>query len=272
MSSNKAREVIHTRIWGEEPEPDNAFAAAVCRCHGYDVYGDVLGKAGWVEYLYLLFRGEAPTSTQSRLLEDLAVALANPGPRDASVHAAMAGGVGGGTAAACLTAALAVGAGGLGGAREVHRAMTCFTAWGTDVEAWRTGLPRFADVGVVEVWPVPEHPPGFDPHGVSCPTPVRQALAHLARLSTGPYLPWLEAQRYELEAIAGLPLAMPAVTAAALADLGFDADQGEMLALLLRLPGAAAHALEQGDNGFKRFPFFAIDIINDPAKGERTPR
>jgi citrate synthase len=29
-----------------------------------------------------------------------------------------------------------------------------------------------------------------------------------------------------------------------------------MLYLLLRLPGAAAHALEQKQLGFKRFPFF----------------
>jgi citrate synthase len=264
MPDDKAAEVIHTRIWREEAEPDNPFAAAVCRCHGYDVYGDLLGKADFVDYLYLLFRGEAPAPAARRLLGDLAVALANPGPRDASVHAAMAGGIGGASAAACLTAALAVGAGGLGGAREVHRFMTGLARWGTDTEAWRTGLPGFAAVPTVEVWPLPEHPPGFDPHGVSCPTPVRQALARLACHGAGPHLAWLHGARDTLEGVAGLPLAMPAVAAAALADLGFDADQGEMLALLLRLPGAAAHALEQRGLGYKRFPFFALHLEDDP--------
>jgi len=264
MAEDKPVEVIHTCIWQEQAEPDNPFAAAVCRCHGYDVFGDMLGKAGYLDYLYLLFRGEAPTPLQARLLGDLAVVLANPGPRDPSVHAAMAGGVGGATAAACLSAALAVGAGGLGGAREVHRTMVCLDTWGTDLDAWRAGLPNYAQVAVVAVWPAPEHPPGFDPHGVSCPTPVRQALAHLAGHGVGRYLPWLHSQREALEVLAGLPLAMPAVAAAALADLGFDADQGEMLALLLRLPGAAAHALEQRGVGYKKFPFFGVQLMNDP--------
>lgn len=264
MAEDKVAEAVHTRIWREEPEPDNPFAASVCRCHGYDVYGDLLGKADYLDYLYLLFRGEAPSPAARRLLSDLALILANPGPRDPSVHAAMAGGVGGATAAACLTAALAVGAGGLGGAREVHRFMSGLARWGTDTEAWRAGLPHFGEVATVEVWPAPEHPPGFDPHGVSCPTPVRQALAHLASLAGGPSLPWLHGAREALEGVAGLPLAMPAVAAAALADLGFDADQGEMLALLLRLPGAAAHALEQRGLGYKKFPFFDIQLEDDP--------
>ncbi|PIY03449.1 MAG: citryl-CoA lyase, partial [Gallionellales bacterium CG_4_10_14_3_um_filter_54_96] len=47
---------IHTRIWREEPEPDNAFATRAAYCRGYDVYGEMLGQARWVEMLYLLFR------------------------------------------------------------------------------------------------------------------------------------------------------------------------------------------------------------------------
>jgi citrate synthase len=33
------------------------------------------------------------------------------------------------------------------------------------------------------------------------------------------------------------------------------------------LPGAAAHALEQWQYGHKKFPFFTIELENDPAKG-----
>lgn len=252
-------EYIHTRIWEEVPEANDPYTAAVCRCHGYDVHGDLLGKAGWADYLFLLFRGEAPTPAQARVLEDLALLLANPGPRDPSVHAAMAGGVGGSTAASCLMAALAVGAGGAGGAREVHRCMSRFLDWGTDPETWRTRLPIPEETEVAEVWPAPARPPGFAAPGASCPSPVRRALAHLAKLGDGPFLPWLAARRMELEHIAGRPLTMPAVTAAALADLGFDPDQGEMLSLLLRLPGAAAHADEQRRSGHRRFPFFRLE-------------
>ena len=47
-------ETIHTRIWQEEAEPDNAFAALSCHCHGYDVYGDLLVHASWIEYFFSL--------------------------------------------------------------------------------------------------------------------------------------------------------------------------------------------------------------------------
>src|SRR5690242_8530481 len=118
---------MQSRIWLEEPEPDNPFAARAAYCHGYDVYGEMLGRSGWADMFFLLFRGEAPTRTQRSMLEILAVALANPGPRDASVHAAMCGSVGGSAAAASLMAALAVGAGSSGGAREIALVL----------EAWR---------------------------------------------------------------------------------------------------------------------------------------
>ncbi|MDP1634899.1 MAG: hypothetical protein Q8L69_09480, partial [Gallionellaceae bacterium] len=111
MSASEKPHTIHTRIWREEPEADNPFATRAAFCRGFDVYGEMLGHARWVEMLYLLFRNEPPTSAQADVLEALAVALANPGPRDASIHAAMCGGVCGSTAASSLMAALAVGAG-----------------------------------------------------------------------------------------------------------------------------------------------------------------
>jgi citrate synthase len=59
---------------------------------------------------------------------------------------------------------------------------------------------------------------------------------------------------------------MTGVAAAVLIDLGFSPRQGEMLYLLLRLPGAAAHALEQMDQGWRRYPFFAngLVLVDDP--------
>lgn len=265
MSDVKQMEQIRTRIWLEEPEPDNPFAARAAYCHGYDVYGGMLGQARWVEMLFLLFRGEAPASTQTELLETLAVALANPGPRDPSVHAAMCGGVGGSTAASCLIAALAVGAGQLSGGREVFRAMEAWNNCGTDIDAWRRRLAEPPD-DTASIWPTPEHPPGFDPHGVSTTTPVKQTLTCLAGISAETRLPWLETNRSTLEAAAGQPLAMSGVAAATFADLGFTPEQGEMLHLLLRLPGAAAHALEQWQYGHKKFPFFTVELENDPAR------
>ena len=263
-------ETIHTRIWQEQAEPDNAFAALSCHCHGYDVYGELLAHASWIEYLFLLFRGEAPTVQQARLLEGLAIALANPGPRDAAVHAAMCGGVGGSTSASCLMAALAVGAGASGGAREVFNAMQDWQVRGTDLALWQSGLAVKPVDEPANIWPAAGHPAGFDPYGMRCTTPVLQTLAQLAALDCAPSLSWLQDNRTALEMAAGLPLAMLGVAAAALRDLGCTAEQGEMLVLLLRLPGAAVHALEQKGTGYKNFPFFQIELENDPGPAKSS--
>ena len=266
------REFFLTRIWDEEAEPDNPFAAAVCRCAGYDVYGDLLGKASWIEYLFLLLTLERPDAHQAALLDGLAVALANPGLRDPAVHAAMSAGVGGSTLASCLMAALAVGAGQLGGAREVALAMENWTACGTDLDAWRDRLLNPPVEERADIWSPIEHPPGFDPHGAICPTPVRQSLAFLASRSPGRILSWLNDHRANLESIVQYPLAMTGVAAAAFVDLGFSSQQGEMLFLLLRLPGAAVHALEQQRYGWRKFPFFAdgVKLTNDPMSGSHS--
>lgn len=263
-----AQDLIRTAIWQETPEPDNAFATRAAYCRGYDVYGAMVGQARWVEMLWLLLRSDLPDGPGLDVLEALAVALANPGPRDGSVHAAMCGGVGGSTAAASLMAALAVAAGRSGGAREVHDAMTMWRRCGPDPAAWRAFHAASA-ADPVDVWPEQGHVPGFDPHGVSTPLAVRQLLATLDRLGAGPSTAWLHASLEQACGAVGLPLALSGLAACVLTDLGFGADEGEMLYLLLRLPGAAAHALEQKSGGFKQFPFYELQL--DPAATPPVP-
>jgi citrate synthase len=262
-----ASPTLHTRIWREEAEPDNPFAARSAHCHGYDVYGEMLGQASWTEMLFLLLRGEAPWPEQTELLNDLAVALANAGPRDAAVQAAMASSTGGAPAAAALMSALAVGAGRQGGARDVFEAMTGWVECGTDLAAWQARL-AVAGSQRLEIWPSSERAAGFDPHGPRASGLVLQALRRLSASAEAHRLRWLAEHRTALEAAAGLPLAMTSLAAAALTDLGFTPEQGEMLYLLLRLPGAAAHALEQRALGYKRFPFPAVQLHDDPALRE----
>lgn len=260
---------IRTRIWQEEPEADHPFATRRALCHGFDVYGEMLGQARWADMVYLLLRGQPPSSAQTALLDALSVALANPGPRDPSVHAAMAAGIGGSLAAASLMAALAVGAGQCGGSREVFLVQGIWQRIDGDAVNW---LPQWqaalrAAIGPTQpddVWPDVEHPPGFDPYGTRTATIVRQALDHLAVMSPGPRLRWLQDHREALEQHTGRPLSMIGVAATALADLGMSPAQGEMLHLLMRLPGAAAHALEQSERHYREFPFPPLDLRDDP--------
>ena len=270
MPDTKNANTIRSCIWREEPEPDNPFATRTAYCRGYDVFGEMVGNARWIEMLALLFSDELPSAAALDMLEALAVALANPGPRDQSIHAAMCGGVGGSSAAASLIAALSVGAGSYRGAREVFDAMTAWETCGTDLNAWHIYVHRDTHDDIVDTWPRREHPPGFDPHGVSTASSVCQLLETLARIGSTPRLSWLAIQRRELEQSVGLPLDISGVAAAAFADFGFQPDEGEMLFLLLRLPGAAAHALEQKRYGHKQFPFYPIELEDDPATKETS--
>lgn len=257
-------DVIHTRIWEEEADPANPFSAARCYCRGYDVYQELLGKASYFDYLLLLLQGERPTRDASAALECLAIALANPGPREPSVHAAMCSGVAGAPASATLMAAVAVGAGSYGGGREVFLAMQNWQKYNCSLAQWQTCLTSLPEYTPPLIWPRIEHQPGFDPHGIDCAQPVLQTLSRIAQLLPAGRLAWLMQQRLLLEAAAGLPLAMTGVAAATFIDLGLTPPAGEMLTLMLRLPGAAAHALEQAQAGFKQFPFFPLDLQNDP--------
>lgn len=266
MPNNKVKESITTKIWKEVPEEDNPFVAKNCYCSGFDVYGDLLTKASYIEYLYLLFRLEPPTLQESRLLEGLAIALANPGPRDHSVRGAMNAGVGGSTHASALIAALAVGAGSLGGAREVYSAVKYWEHCGIDLASWEELIKNPPVEERADVWSPLEQAPGFDVNGVSCALPVKQALSHLAEVSSGEKLKWLMDNREDLERFSGNPLSMSGVAAAAFHELQLSADAAEMLFLLLRLPGAAVHTLEQEQLGWRRYPFFGdgLKLTNDP--------
>ena len=258
--------ILHTSIWQEEPEADNPFAAKQAFCHGYDVYGDILTKASFTEYLYLLFKGERPTIQQALLLDKLAIVVANLGPRDHSIRAAMNGGVGGSTAAGCLMAALAVGAGQYSGAHEVFHAVNIWQLAEQDIARWQQAMTQLLANKEVDIWQPMEHVAGFDPHGVTCSTITQQSLVYLASLMPNGHLAWLLSNRQQLEQIANGTLAMTGVFAAACIDLGFNAEQAEMLFLQLRLSGAAVHALEQQQLGWKKFPFYgqAVYLNNDP--------
>lgn len=260
------RQVYYSNFWEEVAEEDNPFATKEAYCHGYNVYGEILQKATWFEYLYVLFKGEKPTPAQAKLLEKLAIALANPGPREASVRAAMNGGVGGSTHAASLMAALAVGAGQYGGSHEVFLAVQLWSTCGFNIDEWKLKLLSPSEDTRADIWHPIEHAPGFDPNGINCSRVTLNILETLESVKPGGALTWLKENRVSLENYLGYPLAISGIAAAAFYDLGLSEHQASMLYLIFRLPGAAAHALEQEVVPWNKFPFFgdAIELIDDP--------
>lgn len=259
-------EPITTDIWHEIADDNDPFVAKACICAGFNVFEDILGKASWIEYLYLLFQQQQPTPYEIKLLNDLAVAIANAGPRDHSIQAAMSAAAGGSTLASCLMAALAVGAGQLNGGQEIFHAVTMWQRCGNDVVLWRHTLTEKTYLNFqLEIngheygtWPKLTQPPGFALHGLHCAAPTLQTLEHLANLTdtpTGSTLRWLLLNRQTLEQASQLPLSMTGVVAATFTQLKLDPQQSELLYLLLRLPGAAAHALEQHRLCWRDYPF-----------------
>ncbi len=93
-----------------------------------------------------------------------------------------------------------------------------------------------------------------------------QILDVLEAVHSGGALSWLKENKLQLEAHLGYPLALSGIAAAAFFDLEFSEHQASMLYLILRLPGAAAHSLEQELVPWNKFPFFgdAIELLDDP--------
>jgi citrate synthase len=273
-NSNKVNKPNYqSEIWFEEPEQNNPFAAKSSYCYGYNVYQDILPKSSLSTYWYLLFTGERPNTLQERLLEKIAIIIANPGMRDESIRAAMNAGVGGSTAAASLIAAIGVGAGQYGGAREVFTLVEQWHNLGCNLTAWQNYLKApNQDYSRIDIWSKYEHAPGFEPHGDTCPTPILQSLNHLAVIFPQGAIAWLQQNRSQLEQSVTYPLSMTGVIASAMFDLGLSAKQAEMLFLILRLPGAAIHALEQEQLGWKKFPFFGQNtLLTDDPGAMGTP-
>lgn len=281
-------EAITSEFWNEIAQSDNPFTAQQIICCGYDVVNDLLPHANFIEYLYLLIKHDKPTAPQRQLLNAVAIALANPGPRDHGIRAAMSGAAGGSTMASCLMAALAVGAGNLGGSRELFLLMRSFEELQTNMQSWQRHIDRqmmklssqtsLTDVdpdfetNAQDAWLALEHVAGFDPYGVSCPEPIMQCLDHFNRCGDFPSLQWLQQNRATLETQVGQPITLSFVVAAAFSDLEIEAEAAEMLHLLLRLPGAAAHTLEQRQRGWQDFPFYGDRLIvtNDPGQDHKT--
>ncbi|PTQ88855.1 citrate/2-methylcitrate synthase [Agitococcus lubricus] len=261
--------VYHSAIWHEEAAPDNPFVAQACYCHGYDVYGDVIQHATWAEYWLLLLTGQQPNKRQAQLLEKLALIFANVGIRDASTRAAMNAGVSGATHAAILMAALGVGSGQYGGSQEVYLLMQRWHhCQQLPVGDWHQQLTAPATIkDTADIWPTIDHIMGFDPHQTQASLPVQQSLQLLSSLSTNAALPYLSQHLQQLENTVGYGLAFTSLAAATCHDLGLTPDQGALLYLILRLPGAAVHALEQQQLGWRKFPFFGkhIHLCDDPA-------
>lgn len=241
-----------TRLWAELPSDTNPYIPAQALCHGYELF-ELMEKRRFVDVFYLLFRGELPTPAQAELLEQLMIALINPGPRHPATRAAMNAAVGKTDPVHILPIALGVMGGRQRGAGAIEDAMRFLV---------RARQQSPLELAAQLDSPAPDSEPGWwQPYagfgqyfgGVEL---MAQGLAkRLAALEgAGDALHWGEALASALAA-RGMGWLMTGVAAAVLLDLGFQPRAGGSLYQLMTAPGLAAQGLELANKPITAMPF-----------------
>jgi citrate synthase len=255
-SRNEAfAELIPSRIWRETPSASNPYLATAAQCHGYDLM-DLMQHCRFVEVFYLLFRGELPSEPQAQLLEQLMIALINPGPRHPATRAAMNAGIGKTEAAHILPIGLGV----LGGAaRQVEEAMRFMRrALKTPIDEQLQKLSAAVSADSPEDWLTAsafESTPGFGRHYGDCDLLTQKLATQLSQLpAAGEVLAWGESFARALQPLSAgwLPAGL---AAAVFCDLGFQPRVGASLFQLLSAPGLAAQGVEMSNKPITAMPF-----------------
>lgn len=241
-----------TKIWQEIESQNNPYLADSCLCHGYDLL-ELTQKRSFVEVLYLLFRGELPDTDETRLLEQLMIALINPGPRHPATRAAMNAGVGSTDREHILPIALSIYGGSHLGAGEVQPAMDFLR------KQSKNDPQQLAHELIANNTPPPEGDwhlvPGFGSRFGGVDPMAKKIAHHLAGLpGKHETLSWGCTFANALNGHS-LGWLAPAVAAAVFTDLGFNPRAGAGLFQLLGAPGLLAHGVELANKPLTAMPF-----------------
>lgn len=241
-----------TKIWRESPSPENPYLTESCRCHGYDLL-ELMDKRGFVETLLLLFRGDLPSRDETRLFEQLMIALINPGPRHPATRAAMCAGVGKTDTTQILPVALTVLSGEFLGAGEIEEGMRFLRKESkNDPREVADNLLAQAARPEVGDWHIA---PGFGCRfGGIDRLAMQQARLLTGAPAAGKCLAWGSAFSDAL-AEEGLGWLATGLAAAVFADLGIQPRLGPGLFQLLNAPGMLAHGVELANKPLTTLPF-----------------
>ena len=247
---------LSTRIWFEKGDNENPYIAKSCHCYGYDLL-ELIEKRSFIDVLYLIMRGELPSPNQAELLENLMIALINPGPRHPATRAAMYAGVGKTDPAQILPISLSLLGGQYLGAGSIESCIRFFRK--TMKED-----PRAIAHGVASMsTQAPEgegdwHPfPGFGTYYGGIDELSSQIVARLLTLpGAGPALSWGCALAEALRPHR-LGWLTTGIAGAVFADLGFHPRAGAGLFQIFCAPGLLAHGLEVASKPITAMPFLS---------------
>lgn len=237
-----------TKIWKEQPCKDNDYIAEECFCHGYNLT-ELMGQASYSEMIFLLFRGELPSDAQRQLLEQLMIALINPGPRHPATRAAMTASVGKTELSHVLPVSLSVLGGESLGAAEVEHSLRF-------LRNHRKHKPEQIAQQLLSAHKGHDHvAPGFGNRYADIDImPNKIARQLLSLPAAGKNLQWGDqfAQALNPNKHGWL---MTGVAAATLGDLGFHPRSVVGLFQLFSAPGLLAHGLELANKPISAMPF-----------------
>ncbi len=235
-----------TKIYFEQPGEDNPYIASAAFCHGYDV-SELMAKRSFTDVFYLLFRGELPTPDEVQILQQLMIALINPGPRHPATRAAMNAGIGKTDPAHILPIGAALLGGEHHGGGLVEEAMR-FLRKQQNTDAAVCAAAHVESSTLI---------PGFGTYYGGVDLLANKHAAQLAQLpGAGKALQWGMQLSRALE-VKGIGWLMPGVAAAVLSDLGFQPKAGVCLYQLMGAPGVVAHGLELANKPITAMPFVA---------------
>lgn len=241
-----------TKIWQEQPSAENPYIAENCFCHGYE-QTELMAKANYCEMLFLLFCGELPTPDQKQLLEQLMIALINPGPRHPATRAGMTASVSKARLAHVLPVSLSVLGGEHLGASEVENSLRFITEQCNNDP--QLVVQQRIDEQSNDQNNTGHIAPGFGSRfgGIDI-MPQKIASQLLTLPAAGKNLDWGDQLSQALHPQQQGWL-MTGVAAAAFADLGFHPRAVVGLYQLLSAPGLLAHSLELDKKPFSAMPF-----------------
>jgi citrate synthase len=235
-----------TAIWQEESEHDNPFVDTDAYCRGYR-FEDLVANTSYAEMVFLMIKGELPSSSQKALFEKVLVAFSHPGIRNDAVRAAILAGVGKTVPENVLPIATLVFGGSRTGAGDVEKMMRFFAKN-------KRKLP--ADVLAVQ-----EQPIVLGQYFGEADVMAAKICAWLmGDEQETPHLHWGKALVAEAQASdANIGWTKASVAAALFCDLGFMPKFGVGLLQMMAAPGLLAQGFEHANKPATVLPFVSDD-------------
>lgn len=231
-----------SKIWLEEPDPNNPYIAKNAFLSGYDFF-ELVESSSLSNILFLLIRGDLPNSADSAFFDYISKILMNPGPRHPAAKAAIQATVGKTDITHLLPIALSVMGGQENAAGIVPAAMKfVIRNYKREPSVIANSIQNCNNAHGDHLWS--QQLPGYGQIYGSADTFARNCLQRIVdKFPTRNLAAWSAKFSDEL-ATDNAGILMPGVAAVCFAELGFAAKQGGALFQLICAPGLLAHGLE----------------------------